>query len=72
MHHKGTRDSSEYGWLVVSRERYEYARGHGCAGPGTPMHSDRPGFWFLTCENGGTVLYTGVSIDEVSAVTLEP
>lgn len=60
-----TKDSTEYGWQAIDRAEYEKLKSHGYAGPGTPVHPERPGYWVMTYEpTVGTVLYTGVSIDE--------
>lgn len=58
------KDGAFYGWQVVARTEYERARKHNYAGPGTPCHPDRPGYWYMALEPEGTTLYTGVSIDE--------
>lgn len=59
-----TKDSSEYGWQVIERAEYERKLAHEYAGPGTPLHPERPGYWIMGNENGATVLYTGVTITE--------
>lgn len=59
-----TKDSSEYGWLTITRDEYEKMRVHEYAGTGTPLHPDRPGHWAMVHEDGGTVLYTGITIEE--------
>ena len=56
--------SSEYGWLTIKRAEYERMAAHEYAGTGTPLHPDAPGHWVMANENGATVLYTGVTIDE--------
>jgi hypothetical protein len=56
------KDSSEYGWLVMSRAEYERMQRHDYAGPGTPLNPNAGGAWCLVNENGATVLYTGVEV----------
>lgn len=60
-----TKDNSEYGWQVISRSSYEKLLAQEYAGPGTPLHPERPGYWVMSYEaDRGTVLYTGVTIEE--------
>lgn len=55
------KDSSEYGWQVITREEYAKLQAHEYAGPGTPLNPNAPGLWVLVNERGSTVLYTGVT-----------
>ena len=61
------KDSATQGWLSISREEYERMRSHEYAGTGTPLHPEAPGYWAMVSENGGAVLYTGITIDEAAA-----
>lgn len=55
----------------IRRDEYESLRVIEYAGPGTPLHPDRPGYWVLGSEGGGAVLYTGVTISDEEVVTEE-
>lgn len=56
------RSSSQYGWLSISATEYARMVRHEYAGPGTPLHPDKPGHWAMVNEDGTTVLYTGVEV----------
>jgi len=57
-----SRDGSRL--LSISRTTYESLRRHDYAGRGTPINPAAPGYWAMVNENGATVLYTGITIEE--------
>jgi len=54
-----TKDSQEYGWLVIRRAEYEKMQRHGYAGV-----DDAGRVWAITLERGGTTLWKGVEVVE--------